>query len=431
MPVAQARTKRPRDADEAVGMPDAVRAKTEAARGESGDAADAGLPASASSGVADDAAAAAGKAAAAAAPAAPAEGGAPSHKRKRGRRYTVSIALPGSILANAQSAELQTYLAGQIARAVTVFCVDEVIVFDDHTVKAGVTTSASVAGAAGGGAGAAASLGGGDVCALMARLLQYAETPQYMRKALFPRHRDLRLAGLLAPLDAPHHVKKGEWSRFREGVVLTKNAGSVKGAKSRGALVNCGLVREVRISQPVMQGVRVTVRLDETKEECEAIDRFAKGAPKCHKGSAVPPSAPREEDGTYWGYSVRMAGGLADVITKSPYKGGYDLTIGTSERGTSTVDDPASLEMKPFKHALIVLGGVEGLEEALAAEEAETATGLGLAGDEVSELFDFWVNVLPEQGSGTIRTEEALILSLASLRPFLRAANAPKPPKVE
>ena len=91
-----------------------------------------------------------------------------------------------------------------------------------------------------------------------------------MRKALFPRHRDLRLAGLLAPLDAPHHVKKGEWSRFREGVVLTKNAGSVKGAKSRGALVNCGLVREVRISQPVMQGVRVTVRLDETKASTRA-----------------------------------------------------------------------------------------------------------------------------------------------------------------
>lgn len=172
---AQARAKRPRDADEAVSVPEAVRAKTEAAAGDSDAAPESGVPASPSSGAA---AAAADKSAAATASAAPAEGAAPSHKRKRGRRYTVSIALPGSILANAQSAELQTYLAGQIARAVTVFCVDEVIVFDDHTVKAGVTTSASVAGAAGGGAGAAASLGGGDVCALMARLLQYSETPQ-------------------------------------------------------------------------------------------------------------------------------------------------------------------------------------------------------------------------------------------------------------
>lgn len=43
----------------------------------------------------------------------------------------MSIALPGSILDNAQSPELRTYLAGQIARACAVFQVDEVIIFDE------------------------------------------------------------------------------------------------------------------------------------------------------------------------------------------------------------------------------------------------------------------------------------------------------------
>lgn len=38
-----------------------------------------------------------------------------------GREYTVSVALPGSILDNAQSPELRTYLAGQIARACVIF----------------------------------------------------------------------------------------------------------------------------------------------------------------------------------------------------------------------------------------------------------------------------------------------------------------------
>lgn len=46
---------------------------------------------------------------------------------------TISIAVPGSILENAQSAELRSYLAGQIARAACIFKIDEVIVFDDHT----------------------------------------------------------------------------------------------------------------------------------------------------------------------------------------------------------------------------------------------------------------------------------------------------------
>ena len=35
-------------------------------------------------------------------------------------------------MGNAQSGELRTYLAGQIARALAVFSVDEVIVFDDE-----------------------------------------------------------------------------------------------------------------------------------------------------------------------------------------------------------------------------------------------------------------------------------------------------------
>lgn len=48
---------------------------------------------------------------------------------------TVSIAVPGSILENAQSAELRTYLAGQIARAACIFQVDEVVVFDDLGVR--------------------------------------------------------------------------------------------------------------------------------------------------------------------------------------------------------------------------------------------------------------------------------------------------------
>jgi hypothetical protein len=39
---------------------------------------------------------------------------------------TLSIAVPGSILDNAQSPELRTYLAGQIARAACVFKINEV-----------------------------------------------------------------------------------------------------------------------------------------------------------------------------------------------------------------------------------------------------------------------------------------------------------------
>ena len=45
---------------------------------------------------------------------------APMKRERKGRPYTVSVALPASIVANAQSHELRSYLVGQIARACTV-----------------------------------------------------------------------------------------------------------------------------------------------------------------------------------------------------------------------------------------------------------------------------------------------------------------------
>ena len=51
-----------------------------------------------------------------------------------GRNWTVSIALPSSIVDNAQSPELRSYLVGQIARCLVIFNVDEVVVYDEHCI---------------------------------------------------------------------------------------------------------------------------------------------------------------------------------------------------------------------------------------------------------------------------------------------------------
>lgn len=55
---------------------------------------------------------------------------------------------------------------------------------------------------------------------------------------------------------------------------------------------------------------------------------------KILKGQVVSPSTPQKED-LYWGYNVRLASSLGAVFTECPYKSGYDLTIGTSERGSN------------------------------------------------------------------------------------------------
>eukprot|EP00127_Corallochytrium_limacisporum_P006138 Clim_evm5s219 gene=Clim_evmTU5s219 len=308
------------------------------------------------------------------------------------QRPTVSVALPGSIVDNAQSGELRTYLAGQIARALTVYEVDEVVVFDEsqsgHTTTEGAVTDAKNT----------------EGTVFLARILQYLETPQYLRKHFFPKHRDLQYAGLLNPLDAPHHLRETMPSRFREGVTLdrpTKN--------QQGTYVYVGLKKEVLVDKVIQPGVRVTVDLGENAVNVE----LAFSQDKHLNGVLVSPTTPRNAPtphNQYWGYTTRMASSLSEVFTGSPFKRGYDLTIGTSERGDN-VDEMSN--MPDFEHSLIVLGGVHGLEASLEADEQ-------LPLDNPKYLFDTYLNVCPSQGSRTIRTEEALLITMSALRPMLQ-----------
>ena len=45
-------------------------------------------------------------------------------------------------------------------------------------------------------------------------------------------------------------------------------------------------------------------------------------------------------------------------------------------------------------------------------------------GGDPSALFDFWLNTCCPQGSRTIRTEEAILISLAFLQPAIARAHA-------
>ena len=67
----------------------------------------------------------------------------------------------------------------------------------------------------------------------------------------------------------------------------------------------------------------------------------------------------------------------------------------------------------------MVFGGVEGLEAVVDAD-----SGIRLPGTRAAELCDMWVNTCPGQGSRTIRTEEAILVSMAAFRGHLRRAGA-------
>ncbi|VEN57832.1 unnamed protein product [Callosobruchus maculatus] len=225
---------------------------------------------------------------------------------------TLTIAVPGSILENAQSQELRTYLAGQIARAACIFQADEIVVFDDYGDEANAKKS-SLENESG-------ITVARHCCVQFGRILQYLECPQYLRKYFFPIHKDLSYCGILSPLNAPHHLGPNEKFTFREGVVSKKPA-------KKGAYVNVGLYKDVLVDKSLVPGLRCTVRILPEKETKTK-----------HKGVIVSPSTPRKETGIYWGYSVRIATSLSKVFSQCPYKEGYDLTIGTSDKGTPVED---------------------------------------------------------------------------------------------
>ncbi|XP_049795400.1 putative methyltransferase C9orf114 isoform X1 [Schistocerca nitens] len=306
---------------------------------------------------------------------------------------TVSIAVPGTILENAQSQELRTYLAGQIARASCIYRIDEIIVFDDICV--GDETKCETVQEADGIKMTRRS------CTQLARILQYLECPQYLRRFFFPLHKDLEYAGLVNPLDAPHHLRKDEDFPFREGVTVKRPG------KPGRCVVNVGLQRDVIADRALLPGLRVTVRL---------LPPSHKEA-KRTRAAIVSPVTPRAETGVYWGYTVRVASSLSAVFTQCPFEGGYDLTIGTSDKGT-----PASQlkrkQLSGYRHALIVFGGLQGLEAALENDEQ-------LNVEQPSLLFDHYVNTCPSQGTRTLRTEEALLISLAVLQKKLKTKAVP------
>jgi methyltransferase len=323
------------------------------------------------------------------------------------RTSTLSIALPGSIIANAKSHDQKTYLCGAIARALAVFNVDEIVIFNDEppTSSSDDTSSKHQQRPSANDEEGYTALS--DPSHFLAHVLSYLETPPHLRKSLFPMHPNLRTAGTLPSLDMPHHLRSHEFCPYREGV-------TTKSSKA-GTEVDVGL------STPYfLPGIQIPPNARATLQLTEASTQ----------AKAVSPTTPREEGGYYWGYSVRRAASLSAVFTDSPFDGGYDFSIGTSERGealssflsrTSTdssanpSSNPASSSARPkHTHTLLLFGGIPGLESA--ANNDPLLTQKGISGANVSELFDEWINLVPGQGSRTIRTEEAVWIGLMGLR---------------
>ena len=177
----------------------------------------------------------------------------PAEEGKPGPATTLSVAIPASVLNVESSPELKTVLISRVARALTLHGIDEVVVYDDG-LSAGIT---------GGKDKLAEALARQRAVLSLARQLQYAECPPYLRTFFFPdQHIDLRHVEAMLPIDLASHTlpEDGKADRvFYEGVVV-----DIDGT---GSYVDIGLKHYALLDKKLKSGVRVTVRLSNPKAD--------------------------------------------------------------------------------------------------------------------------------------------------------------------
>jgi methyltransferase len=271
------------------------------------------------------------------------------------------IAVPASIISDTPHLREKTSKIGLIGRAAAIFRADEIVVYHDDP-RSKQTTE----------------LG------LIFTLLSYLETPQYLRKRLFKLDPRLKYAGILPPLKTPHHPPSGKSSDlkvgdYREGVILS----TVK----EGLLVDVGVEQPALLRErdhPV--GERLTLQILKAigRSEVQNVNR-----------SDVP---------DYFGYKVVAEGGSMRQAVENV---AANLAIGTSRKGAeiSYIATELARKWREAASVLVIFGSPSrGLHE-IADEE----------GSQLEDLLDFVVNTVPSQGTETVRTEEAVLASLAVL----------------
>ena len=159
-------------------------------------------------------------------------------------------------------------------------------------------------------------------------ILKYLETPQFLRRRLFPKMNDLKFAGVLQPLKIPSHVtpvnaKKIKAGDIREGIVV-----SAKGKK----FVDVGINQSIQYYGNTPTGKRITVQ-------------FKEGYPRLSVKEID-----KKDIKTYWGYSVKERANLFSIL--SEWKGNIILT---SRKGKTVTKEQLSKYAKSDEHTLVVV----------------------------------------------------------------------------
>jgi methyltransferase len=273
------------------------------------------------------------------------------------------ITIPDSSLSDEQTKRDKSIKIAQFARACSIFRVKRVYIYHDilsHFEK--------------------------DDPNLLKTILRYLDTPQYLRKMLFPMMHQLQYAGILHPIKAPHHRVLEDIRKVKAGHVRTGVIVKVKGQ----LFVEVGLGSLVPFVGEPLEGKKVNVR-------------FTSSYPNLKTTQAT-----EQEILDYWGYEVKEVPSISKLLASVE----KTAIIITSRKGRYFRNIEAGLveRIKNVQSILVAFGAPKhGLHEILDKEGASIRP------------YEHVVNMFPNQGTETVRLEEAVLGTLAILNSTLQS----------
>jgi predicted SPOUT superfamily RNA methylase MTH1 len=277
------------------------------------------------------------------------------------------VAIPDSSISDQQAKRDKSIKIAQFARAFSIFRVKKIYIYHDRT----------------------SNINKQDPY-ILKTILGYLDTPQYLRRRLYPLTPELQFAGILHPIKAPHHKKFENTTSIKTGEIRVGVVAKFKGTMH----VDVGL------------GVMVPCEHISAAEEGKKVNvKFISGYPNLK----VTKASVEDMNNSYWGYEIAQVSSLHGLLKETKNKRNTEIML-TSRNGSSFKSQEGKLirSLKSVRNLLIVFGAPKrGIEEILVGEGQST------------EHYKFTVNMFPFQGTETVRLEEAIFGTLAILNNFL------------
>lgn len=267
----------------------------------------------------------------------------------------LQVAIPDTTLIDCSDLREKTTKLGLIARAMAVFRIEHVYVYSTNKLEAGDRRDVE----------------------LIIKILSYMNTPQYLRRRVFPHSPSLKYAGTLPPLRTRSHPLKDDvtMGSYRWGLQIRKG------------VVDIGLDEPVEVDRSFSERdptlfhitqIRPAVRIEQARRE------------------AVP---------IYWGFEVSKLDNLVTFLEEHPR-----ISIGLSKNAPpyKRIESDILRTVTGAVPVLAIFGGPSyGILDLLDNKES------------LKERVSFWVNTIPDQGTETVRLEEAIFISLGMLNALL------------